>query len=125
MIYTSIISLLIEKPFYLLSSKSFSFQIVPEFIDIFVKFSNFMSRAGAFDSLFCLEGMAFVHNDCPGGSSLQVVSRRFVPGVDTCISHVLMLNYNAFHGACKGTSSIQPVIFMAFFVCNSKAGVQA
>ena len=127
MMYTLIISLLIEKPFYLLSSKSFSFQIVSEFIDIFVKFSNFMSRGGAFDPLFCLEGMAFVHNDCPGegGCSLQVVSRRFVPGVDTCISHVLMLNYNAFHGACKGTSSIQHVISMAFFVCNSKAGVQA
>ena len=35
------ISLLIEKPFYLLRPQSFSFQIVSEFIDIFVKFSNF------------------------------------------------------------------------------------
>ena len=35
------------------------------FIDIFVKFSNFMSRGGAFDSLFCPKGRVFVHNDCP------------------------------------------------------------
>ena len=41
--YILIISLLIEKPFYLLRPQSFSFQIVSEFIDIFVKFSNFMS----------------------------------------------------------------------------------
>ena len=44
MIYTIIVSLLIEKPFYLLRPQSFSFQIVTEFIDTFVKFSNFMSR---------------------------------------------------------------------------------
>ena len=42
MIYIVIISLLIEKPFYLLSPQSFSFQIVSEFIDIFVKLSNFI-----------------------------------------------------------------------------------
>ena len=36
MIYTIIISLLIEKPFYLLRPQSFSFQIVSEFKDIFV-----------------------------------------------------------------------------------------
>ena len=43
-----------------------------EFIDTFVKFSNFMSRGGAFDSLYCPEGRVFVQNDCPGG-------RGFVP----------------------------------------------
>ena len=43
MIYTVILSLLIEKPFYLLSPQSFSFQIVSEFIDIFVKLSNFIA----------------------------------------------------------------------------------
>ena len=43
MIYTLIISLLIEKSFYLLRPQSFSFQIVSEFIYIFVKFSAFMS----------------------------------------------------------------------------------
>ena len=32
----------IYKPFYLLSPQSFSFQIVSEFIDIFVKLSNFI-----------------------------------------------------------------------------------
>ena len=42
MIYTVIVSLLIEKPFYLLSPQSFSFQIVSEFIDIFVKLFNFI-----------------------------------------------------------------------------------
>ena len=41
MIYTLIISLLIEKPFYLLSPQSFLFQIVSEVINIFMKFSNF------------------------------------------------------------------------------------
>ena len=46
MIYTSIISLLIEKPSYLLRSESFSFQRVSELIDIFVKLSNFMSPGG-------------------------------------------------------------------------------
>ena len=40
MINPLIISLFIEKPFYLLRSQSFSFQIVSEFTDIFVKFSN-------------------------------------------------------------------------------------
>ena len=40
-----------------------------EFIDTFVKFSNFMSRRWGFnfDSLFCPEGRDFVNNDCPGG----------------------------------------------------------
>ena len=68
MIYTLIISLLIEKPFYLLSPQSFSFQIVSEFIDMFVKFSNFMSRGWGFDSLFCPEGRVFASfKSCPGG----------------------------------------------------------
>ena len=40
MIYTLKVSLLIEKPFYLLRPKTFSFQLVSEFIDIFVKFSH-------------------------------------------------------------------------------------
>ena len=66
MIYTLIISILTEKPFYLLRPQSFSFQIVSEFIDTFVKFSKFMSRGEAFDSLFCPEGRVFVHNDSPG-----------------------------------------------------------
>ena len=78
MIYTLIISLLIEKPFYLLRLQSFSFQIVSEFIEIFVKFSNFMSWGGAFDSLFCPEGRGFVHSDCPRGRVLPPSSR--VPG---------------------------------------------
>ena len=59
MIYTLIISLLIEKPFYLLRPEGFLFQILSEFIDIFVKFSNFMSRGRAFAAL----------KSCPGGLS--------------------------------------------------------
>ena len=88
--YTLIISLLIEKPFYLLRPQSFSFQIVSEFIDIFVKFSDFMSWGGAFDSLFCPEGRVFVHNDCPWGRVFAHF--KSCPGggmvldeVDTCI----------------------------------------
>ena len=48
MIYTIIISLLIEKLFYLLRPQNFSFQIGSEFIDTFVKFSNFMSQGWGF-----------------------------------------------------------------------------
>ena len=77
MICTLIISLLIEKPFYLLRPQSFPFEMVSEFIDIVVKFSNFMSLRWGFDSLFCPEGRIFVHSNCPSGGgfcSLQVVS---------------------------------------------------
>ena len=94
MIYTLIISLLIGKPFYLLRLQSFSFQIVSEFIDIFVKFFNCMSQGWGFDSLFCPGRRVFVHNDCPGGVYLLPSSRvpRACPGgmilgeIDTCIS---------------------------------------
>ena len=69
-----------------------------EFIDTFVQFSNFMSRDGAFESLFCPEGMVFVHNDCPRGRGLPSSSR--VPGfvlgggivldeIDTCVRLLL------------------------------------
>ena len=65
MIYTIIISLLIEKPFYLLRPQSVSFQIdvrVYRYIcEIFLLYVAF------FDSLLCPEGRVFVHNDCPGG----------------------------------------------------------
>ena len=66
MIYTIIISLLIEKPFYLLRSQSFSFQIVSEFIDTFANFLTLCPWGGAFDYLFCPEGRVFVHKDCSG-----------------------------------------------------------
>ena len=74
MMYTLIISLLIEKvkQFYLFSPQSFSFQIMSEFMDIFVKFSNFMSQGWGF---FCPEGRVFVHIDCPGGWFLLPSSR--------------------------------------------------
>ena len=67
MIYTSIVSLLIEKPFYLLRSQSFSFQVESEFIDTVVGFSNFRSRRWGFCSLFCPKGRVFVHIDCLWG----------------------------------------------------------
>ena len=78
MIYTLIISLPIKKPFYLLRPQSSSFQIVSEFIDTFVKFSSFMSRGGTFDSLFCLEGRVFVHDDCLQGRLLP--PKKSCPG---------------------------------------------
>ena len=96
MIYTSIISLLIEKPFYLLSPQSFSFQIVSEFIDMFVKSLTLCPGGGAFDSLFCPEGRVFVNNDRPGGKIFAPF--KSCPGglsqrdgyamyeIDTCIS---------------------------------------
>ena len=100
MIYTIIISLLIEKPVYLLRPQSFSFQILSEFIDTFVTFSDFLSLT-FFDSLFCPEGRVFVHNDCLGGEgfcSLQFVSRGVCPGgcvvldeIDTCIKEEKIL----------------------------------
>ena len=72
MIYTLIISLVIEKPFYLLQLRpqSFSFQIVSGFRDIFVKFSNFMSQGRGFDSLFCPEESVFLHSECSRGRVL-------------------------------------------------------
>ena len=96
MIYTLIISLIMEKPFYLLRPQSFSFQIVSEFIDIFVKFSNCMSRGGAFGSLFCPEGRVFASSDYPRGRvfapfhSCPVGLSRgglVLDEIDTCINH--------------------------------------
>ena len=97
MIYTVIISLLIEKPFYLLSPQSFSFQIVSEFIDIFVKLSNFIPYVpgvGLLTPCSVPMGAFFVHNDCPRRGFLLPSS--CVPGIcpgrggvmdeiDTCI----------------------------------------
>ena len=91
MIYTIIISLLIEKPFYLLRPQSFSFQIVSEFIDTFVKFSNFMSQGWGFwlpvlswGEGFCTQwlslGEGFVpFKSCPGGGGMVLDE------IDTCI----------------------------------------
>ena len=75
MIYTIIITLLIEKPFYLLRPQSFSFQILSEIRDTFVNFFYFMPKGGAFDSLFSPKERVFVHNDCPGGGFLLSSSR--------------------------------------------------
>ena len=82
MMYTLIISLLIEKPFYLLRPQSFSFQIVSEFKDIFVKFSNFMSRGWGFHSLFCLEERLLYIMIVPGDLHLSSRVPGFVPGGD-------------------------------------------
>ena len=78
MIYTSIINFLIEKPFYLLKPQSFSFQIVSEFIDIFVKFSHFMSPGvGLLTPCSVPSGGLLYTIIVPGERfcSLQVVSR--------------------------------------------------
>ena len=91
MIYTVIISLLIEKPFYLLSPQNFSFQIVSEFIDIFVKLSNFIlyvPGVGLLTPCSVLRGAFLYTMIVPGEGfcSLQVVSRGVVMDeIDTCI----------------------------------------
>ena len=95
MIYTVIVSLLIENPFYLLSPQSFSFQIVSEFIDIFVKLSNFIPYVPGVGLLTpCSVPMgAFLYTMIVPGEgfcSLQVctrdLSRRGVMDeIDTCI----------------------------------------
>ena len=84
MIYTVIVSLLIEKPFYLLSPQSFSFQIVSEFIDIFVKLSNFIPYVpgvGLLTPCSVLMGAFLYTMIVPGEGfcSLQVVYQGFVP----------------------------------------------
>ena len=98
MIYTGIISLLIKKPYYLLSPQSFSFQIVSEFIDIFVKLSNvipYVHGVGLLTPCSVPRG-AFLYTMIvlgEGFCSLQVVYQGFVPGgggvimdeIDTCI----------------------------------------
>ena len=60
-------------------------------MDIFVKCSKFMSRGGAFDSLFCPEGRVFVHNEYLGGGGFLLPSSRVPEGMvldkmDTCIT---------------------------------------
>ena len=51
-----------------------------------------MSRGGAFDSLFCLEGMVCVHNECPGGRegfllpSSRVPEGMVLDEIDICIT---------------------------------------
>ena len=51
-----------------------------EFIDTFVKFSNFMSRGWGFLLPVCLEGRVFVHNDCPGGRGRVFAPFKSCPG---------------------------------------------
>ena len=95
MIYTTKISLLIEKAFYLLRPQRFSFQIgVRVYRYICEFFLTLCPKGGAFDSLFCPKGRVFVHNDCPGGrifapfkSCLGGLFRggMVLDEVDTCI----------------------------------------
>ena len=84
MIYTLIISLLIEKPFYLLSPQSFSFQIVSEFIDMFVKFSNFMSPGVGLLTPFSVPRAGFLYTMIVPGEGFLPSSRvpRVCPGGD-------------------------------------------
>ena len=81
MIYAIIISLNIEKLFYLLRPQSFSFQIVSEFIHSW-NFLTLCLKGGAFDYLFCPERRVFVHNDCPGG---RVFAGMVLDEINTCI----------------------------------------
>ena len=92
--YTLIISLLFEKPFYLLRPQSFSCQIVSEFIDIFVKFSNFMLRGWGFWLSVLSRGEGFCTQWLSRGECfciLQVVSGgggMVLDKIDTCLSWV-------------------------------------
>ena len=91
MIYSLIISLLIEKPFHLLRPQSFSFQIMSEFLDIFVKFSNFyvpgvglltpcsVPRGGFLYKIIVPGGRVFApFKSYPGGMVMDEI--------DTCIN---------------------------------------
>ena len=72
--------LLTEKPFYLLRSQSFSFEIVSEFINTFVKFSNYVQTVGLLTLCFVPRRGFLYIMIVPGGGfcSLQVMSRWFV-----------------------------------------------
>ena len=91
MVYTLTISLLMEKPFYLLRPQSFSFQIVSEFIDIFVKFFKFyVSGVRLLTLCFVLkEGFLYTTIVQGGGDFLPPSSRVrqeiVLDVVDTCI----------------------------------------
>ena len=52
---------------YLLRPQSFSFQIVSQFIDTFVKFSNCMSQGWGFWLPVLSRGEGILHNDCLKG----------------------------------------------------------
>ena len=85
MIYTLIISLFIEKRFYLLRPQSLSFQIVSEFIDIFVDFCNFyVPGVGLLTPCFLSRGGVLYTMIVLGGRFLPPSSRsrEFVPGGD-------------------------------------------
>ena len=80
MIYTVAISLLIQKPFYLLRPQSFSFQIVSEFIMIHV-WILYVSGVGLLTP--CFVQRIFVHNVLfreKGICSLKVVPRALLVG---------------------------------------------
>ena len=69
--YTLIISLVIEKLFYLLRPQSFSFQIMSEFIDMFVKFSSFIvPGVGLLTPCFVPRGGVLYTMIVPGGGFL-------------------------------------------------------
>ena len=92
MIYTITISLLIEKPFYLLRPQSFSFQIVSKV------YRYFMSQGWGFQTLCFVPRGGFLYTVIFLGEGFLLPS-SCVPGVcpggrgggldeiDTCISH--------------------------------------
>ena len=83
--YTAIISLLIEKSFFLLRPQSFSFQIVSEFIDTFVKFFElYVPGVGLLTPCFVPRGGFLYTTIVPGGGSLLPSSRvpKVCPGGD-------------------------------------------
>ena len=85
-----IISLLIEKKFHLLRPQSFSFQIVSEFTDTFVKLSNFMSQGWGFwlpvlsrGEGFCTQWLSHGRVFTPFNSC---IGEMILDEIDTCIT---------------------------------------
>ena len=57
-------------------------------MNTFVKFSNFMSQDGTFDSHCHFSGRTFVQNDCPGGGFWSCVSGVCSRRTDDIDSHI-------------------------------------
>ena len=116
MIYTLIILILKEKPFYLLRPQSFSFQIVSEFKDTFVKFSNFMSWGWGFLTPCSVPRGGFLYTlIVPGGGFLLPSScvlgacprGMVLDEIDTCIMEQLLLFF-----ILTCTSHLTSVLFL-------------
>ena len=71
-----ILSLLIEKPLYLWRPQGFSFQIVSDFIDTFVRFLSLCPGVGLLTPCFVPRREFLYTTIVQGGCPLRVMSRR-------------------------------------------------